>query len=250
MAGTDLGSFGDGINVAVVGAAGGLGAAFAALLDDCPGVANVVRLSRRAGATERSPAHLHLDLDDDRSIVHAASRIANAHGDLHLVIVATGLLHGPDGMQPEKSWRHLTPDALETAFRVNAVGPALVAKSFLPLLARNRKTAFAALSARVGSIEDNALGGWYAYRTSKAALNMLIRTLAVELERARPQALCVGLHPGTVSTRLSGPFLGNVPREKLFSPAHSAGRLLSVLDRLSPEHSGRVFAWDAKPVPF
>ena len=143
----------------------------------------------------------------------------------------------------------LTGAAMETAFRRNATGPALVAKHFLPLLARDRKAAFAALSARVGSIEDNRLGGWYAYRASKAALNMLIRTLSIELARSHRHALCVGLHPGTVDTALSKPFQSGVPPEKLFPPAQSARHLLAVLDRLTAEDSGSVYAWDGRRIP-
>ena len=108
---------------------------------------------------------------------------------------------------------------------------------------------FAALSARVGSIQDNQLGGWHAYRASKAALNMLLKTLSIELARRNPTALCVGLHPGTVDTRLSEPFQRGVPEGKLFSPRRSARCLLNVLDRLSPEQSGQVFAWDGQPIP-
>jgi NAD(P)-dependent dehydrogenase (short-subunit alcohol dehydrogenase family) len=123
-----------------------------------------------------------------------------------------------------------------------------LAKHLLPLLPAEGKSAFAALSARVGSIGDNHLGGWHAYRASKAALNMLLRNLAIELGRRKPEALCVGLHPGTVDTPLSAPFQGNVAEGKLFTPAFAAGRLLAVLEALRPEDSGQVFAWDGQRV--
>ena len=151
---------------------------------------------------------------------------------------------------PEKTWRSLNAAALAKAFRINTVGPALVAKHFLPLLARRRKSAFAVLSARVGSISDNRLGGWYAYRASKAALNMLIRTLSIELKRSNRDALCIALHPGTVDSRLSKPFQGNVPDGKLFSPDVAANHLLSVIDGVDPEQSGKLFAWDGAEIPF
>jgi NAD(P)-dependent dehydrogenase (short-subunit alcohol dehydrogenase family) len=213
-------------------------------------VESVFALSRSAIESPEPRVHpLTLDIEDEPSIRAAADAIRERVPALHLVIVATGILHG-DGLEPEKTWRSLDPEALATAFRINAVGPALVAKHFLPLLARDRKAVFAALSARVGSISDNRLGGWHAYRTSKAALNMLIRTLAIELARVAPQALCVGLHPGTVNTGLSEPFQANVPEGRLFSPAFAAGRLLAVLDGLSPDQSGTVFAWDGQAVPF
>lgn len=190
----------------------------------------VVRLSRP-----------EVDITDEASIAAAAPRI----GPVDKVIVATGLLH--DGAQPpEKSYRALDPAALARSFAVNAIGPALVAKHVLPLLPRDRRAVFAALSARVGSISDNRLGGWYAYRASKAALNQLIRTLAVELRRTHPLAICVGLHPGTVDTRLSAPFQRGVP--DLFTPERSAAALLGVLDGLTPEQSGRLWAWDGREI--
>lgn len=241
----DLGSFGDGINAAVIGTSGGIGSAFAHQLDSCPTVKRVIRLSR-----SRETATHTLDLEDEASIADAAAAIEESVGPLHLVFVATGILHDGDGLQPEKTWRSLSAPALERAFRVNATGPALVAKHFLPLLASDRKSAFAALSARVGSIDDNRLGGWHAYRASKAALNMIIKTLSIELSRCNPQALCVGLHPGTVDTVLSKPFQSGVPDKALFQPAHSARALLTVLDHLSPEDSGNLYAWDGARIPF
>lgn len=241
----DLVSFGDGINAVVIGASGGIGAAVARRLDSCPTVEKVIRLSRSQGI----PAHT-LDLEDETSIANAAAAIKESVGRLHLVFVATGILHDGDGLQPEKTWRALSAPALERAFRINATGPALVAKHFLPLLASDRKSAFAALSARVGSIDDNRLGGWYAYRASKAALNMIIKTLSIELSRRKPQALCVALHPGTVDTGLSEPFQSGVPANALFDPMQSAHALLTVLGRLTPEDSGNLYAWDGARIPF
>ncbi len=165
------------------------------------------------------------------------------------MIVASGILHDGDALHPEKTWRALDGAALEQVYRINTVGPALVAKHFLPLLARHRKSVFAALSARVGSTSDNQLGGWHAYRASKGALNMLLRTFAIELARRNPRAACVGLHPGTVDTRLSAPFQANVPEGKLFDADLAAERLLEVIDRLKPADSGSVFAWDAQQIP-
>lgn len=246
-----LRTFGTGLNAAVVGASGGIGRALADDLDTCPAVSRVIGLSRtRPRSAEGAGAWHHLDLEDEESIATAAAAVGRAAGDLHLVIVATGILHAGDRLRPEKTWRALTGSAMETAFRVNATGPALVAKHFLPLLAKGRKAVFAALSARVGSIEDNQLGGWYAYRASKAALNMLIKTLAIELARSRPDAVCVGLHPGTVDTALSKPFQAGVAESKLFPAARSARHLLTVLDGLAPEDTGCAFAWDGRKIPF
>ena len=246
-----LASFGTGLNVAVIGATGGIGRAFANHLAACPSVSRLFRLSRSGPLDDDGKADwLHLDLESEETIAEAAAVIKRSAGDLHLAIVASGILHDGDRLRPEKSWRALDASAMETAFRLNATGPALAAKHLLPLLAKGRKSAFAALSARVGSIEDNRLGGWHAYRASKAALNMLIKTLSVELATRNPSALCVGLHPGTVDTALSRPFQGGVPEGKLFSPARSARHLLTVLDRLTPEDSGHLFAWDGKKIPF
>ncbi|MEO1192432.1 MAG: SDR family NAD(P)-dependent oxidoreductase [Pseudomonadota bacterium] len=243
-----LSSFGTGLHVAVVGASGGIGAAFCRHLEACPEVAQVFRLSR-SQPTDGGD-WLPLDYADEASIAQVAATLKDQADELHLVILATGLLHEGAGLQPEKTWASLEPANLAQAFLVNATGPALVAKHMLPLLAKKRKTAFAALSARVGSIEDNQLGGWYAYRASKAALNMLLRSLAIELARRNKTAFCVGLHPGTVDTGLSKPFQRGVPERQLFTPERSARALLGVLEGLEEGDSGRLFAWDGQRIPF
>nr|MDJ0813799.1 SDR family NAD(P)-dependent oxidoreductase [Woeseiaceae bacterium] len=188
------------------------------------------------------------DLTDERSIQQAAASVA-AHGPVDAVIVATGLLHDGE-IQPEKTLRSINAEAMLEVFRVNTVGPILLAKHFLPLLRRDSRTLFAALSARVGSIADNRLGGWASYRASKAALNMLLRTAAIEHKRRWPESIIVALHPGTVDTRLSAPFQGRVPKGKLFTPAYSAERLLEVLNGLDAPDSGGFFAWDGQPIEF
>lgn len=238
----DLASFAPGLRALVFGAGGGIGAAFATELGAHPRVAKVYAVARSAEPPWQ------FDLKDEASI-EAVAQAAAAEGPLDLVLVATGVLHSPT-MRPEKTWRSLDAAALAEAFAINATGPALIAKHTLGLLRRDAKSAFACLSARVGSIEDNRLGGWHAYRASKAALNMLIRSCAVELQQRNPGALCVALHPGTVDTRLSQPFQGGVPSSKLFTPAMSARSLLGVLDRLTPADSGRLFAWDGQAIPF
>ncbi|MBU4040950.1 MAG: SDR family NAD(P)-dependent oxidoreductase [Alphaproteobacteria bacterium] len=221
----------------VIGASGGIGAAVARRLEASGGYAVVHALSRSGTG---------FDLEDEASIAAAAARLDGGPAPT-LVFVATGVLH--HGFEPERSWRALDPEHLLRDYRINAVGPALVAKHFLPLLPRDRRAVFAALSARVGSIGDNRLGGWHSYRASKAALNMILRNLAVETGRTHPQAVVAGLHPGTVDTGLSAPFQRGVKPEKLFTAAHSAERLLTVLDGLTPADSGGVFAWDGARVP-
>ncbi len=221
----------------VIGASGGIGAAVAERLKSSGRFAVVHALSRSGTG---------LDLEDEASVADAATRVANGPTP-SLVFVATGVLH--HGRQPERGFRAMTAEHLMRDFRVNAVGPALVAKHFLPLLPRDRRAVLAVLSARVGSIGDNRLGGWHAYRASKAALNMILRNLAIEMARTHPQAVIAGLHPGTVDTALSEPFQRGVTPEKLFTPEVSAGRLLAVIEGLQTSDSGRVFAWDGSRVP-
>jgi len=247
----DLESFGRNLNVAVFGATGGIGKALTFSLSKNPNTKSIYAISRSKNEYA-SPkiTSLQVDIGNESDIERVSRAVKSTVNELHMVLVATGILHVGDDIKPEKSWRALDRVSMEAVFRVNAIGPALVAKHFLPLLAQNRKSVFAALSARVGSIEDNRLGGWYAYRSSKAALNMMIRTLAIELARLNPSALCVGLHPGTVNTSLSKPFQGSVSKENLFSVERSASHLLHVLNVLQPEQSGQVFAWDGKPISF
>lgn len=246
----NLGSFGSDINAVVVGATGGIGNAFVEALLGIETVSRVLALSRSDPRLDTNRATwIPIDIEDEDNIQRTAEEICYLVGDLHLVIVASGVLHHGETLQPEKTWRALSAKSLEIAFRINTVGPTLVAKHLLPLLARNRKSAFAALSARVGSISDNRLGGWHSYRASKAALNMLLKTLSIELMRVNPHALCVALHPGTVDSGLSKPFQANVPKAKLFSPQLAANHLLNVIDGLTPEQSGKVFAWDGREIP-
>ncbi len=212
----------------VIGTGGGIGAALADALEEEEN--DVVRLARA-----------ELDLTDEPGIAAAAAKVAKAD----MVVVATGLLHDADH-GPEKALRDLDPVWLARQYAVNAIGPALVAKHFLPIMPRTGRSVFAALSARVGSISDNRLGGWYGYRASKAALNQLIRTLAVEDKRRNDRGIVVALHPGTVDTRLSKPFQQS--GRDLFQPGRAAVQLLDVLDALKPGDSGKLFAWDGTEI--
>lgn len=225
----------------VIGATGGIGGAFADLLEEEGAYARVWRFGRSLAGDA------HLDLTDAESIAAAAARVATGPAP-SLVFVATGLLsEGEHG--PEKALRDLDPDWLARVFAINTIGPALVARHFLPLMAREGTPVFAALSARVGSISDNRLGGWHGYRASKAALNMLIRNFSIDAARANKRSIVVGLHPGTVDTALSRPFQGNVAPGKLFTPDRAANQLLDVIEGLKPSDSGKCFAWDGSEVP-
>lgn len=243
-----LNSFPARCNVALIGASGGIGQAILELLSADPRVARTLAFSR-TGADIVLPGveYGHIDLDDESTIAAAASS-ASRNDALDLVIVTSGILWSGDRLRPEKAMKELDPDALSRVFAVNATGPALVAKHFLPQLRKGSKSLFAALSARVGSIGDNRLGGWYAYRASKAALNMLLKTLSIEHARQWPDSVVVGLHPGTVATGLSRPYTSRTPEANLFTPAVSARHLLHVMDGLAPQDTGNVFAWDGKRI--
>lgn len=248
-----LPSFPAPFSVVVIGASGGVGAALVQVLASSDAVSDIVACTRSGSRADTASAQTkivpwRLDLTDEASIAAAATGAAELP-DLRLVIVASGLLHDGPTLQPERAYRQLDPGNLARVFAINAIGPALVAKHFLPRLAPKGRAVFAALSARVGSISDNRLGGWYGYRASKAALNMMLATLAIESAQRRPDTIVVGLHPGTVDTALSAPFQRNVPAGKLFTAEQSAAHLVRVIDGLSPGDSGRVLAWDGSTVP-
>ena len=242
-------SFGTDLKCVVVGSSGGIGAALMEQLVRNPQVARIHALSR-SGRSHPSPkvANLTFDFTDEDSLMAAAQALQEV-GPFDLILVATGLLQG-EGISPEKNLRALSHEGFAKSFEINTIGPAMTAKYFVPLLRRDEKAVFAALSARVGSISDNRLGGWYAYRASKAALNMVLKTLAIEIGRRFKNQIIVGLHPGTVDTGLSKPFQGNVPEGKLFTPEFSAEKLLTVVDGLSANDSGNLFDWAGEQIDF
>ncbi|WP_404336974.1 SDR family NAD(P)-dependent oxidoreductase [Sphingomonas sp. MMS12-HWE2-04] len=226
----------------IIGASGGIGGALEAALIEEGVIAKVHGFARsRSGAQ-------HLDLLDEASIAAAAELVGRGPAPA-LIVVASGLLHA-SGRKPEKAIGDLDPSWLAQVYAVNAIGPALVAKHFLPLMPKAGRTVFAALSARVGSISDNRLGGWYGYRASKAALNMMIHNLAIEERRRNSSSVVVALHPGTVDTQLSRPFQGNVQPGRLFTPDRAALQLLDVVEGLRPPDSGKMFDFEGKEVPF
>ena len=225
-----------GFRALVVGGSGGLGAAFVEHLAALPQCAEVTALGRKS-----LPA---VDYDDEGSIADAAQALAGS-GKFDLIVVATGMLHG-DGFMPEKKLSQLNYAQMEACFRVNAMGPALVVSHFSGLLA-SVGSVMAVLSAKVGSIEDNRLGGWYSYRASKAALNMLLKTASIEMRRTHPGAALVVLHPGTVNTALSRPFRG---AEIGRSPADAVQDLMRVILSLEAQDTGTFIAYDGQRLPW
>jgi NAD(P)-dependent dehydrogenase (short-subunit alcohol dehydrogenase family) len=190
-----------------------------------------------------------MDITDEAQIGQTVEKIRDRSNRLHFVINCVGILH--DGnFQPEKSLRHIQSEQLLRYFEVNSIGSVLLAKHLLPLFKHPDRSIFASISAKVGSIGDNRLGGWYGYRASKAALNMFMRTVAIEYGRTSPKTIVVTLHPGTTDTRLSQPFQKNVPPEKLFSVERAVSQLLNVLQSLQPEDSGQFFSWDGSRLPW
>ena len=183
---------------------------------------------------------IELDVQNENTIAAAAETVDRETKELQLVLNVAGVLHGPD-FGPEKKLGQVQPEALRHAFEVNAFGPLLVAKHFHRFLRHDGRSVFASLSARVGSISDNRLGGWYAYRGSKAAQNMFTKNISIELARVAPNAIVVGLHPGTVDTDLSKPFQRNLPDKQLLPPRTSVAALLHVIESLDSEDSGKVF---------
>lgn len=244
-AGPALERFPEHASALVVAASGGIGAAVATALEHSPRFATVLRTARRPG-----PDAIALDLTDDASIEACAETVAARVDELHLVVICAGLLHDEGaGVAPEKRLKDLSREALHRSFDVNAVGPLLLARALAPRLPRREHCVWATLSARVGSIGDNGLGGWYAYRAAKAAQNMFTRNLAIELGRRHRGLACVGLHPGTVATGLSAPF--RAPEaDGVVTPEIAARNLLTVIDGLEARDTGSFRAWDGSEIPW
>lgn len=242
-----LGRYGPKGRAVVFGASGGIGAAFVRALAADDSIAEVVAVSRQKTVSSGKVGALVCDPLDEASLEGAARAIGEG-GPVHIAISAIGTLHGA-GYAPEKAFRQLDPASFEQVMRVNALAPALIAKHMSPLLARDRPAALALLSARVGSISDNRLGGWHSYRASKAALNMMIQGLSIEVARRNEEAVVVGLHPGTVDTELSAPFQRGVPDGKLLTPERSVAGMLETLNGLGPDDTGGVFDYAGARVP-
>ena len=234
-------------NIAITGVSGALGKAFVnnlAAIDNVETI-NVFSRSEENFHSEKIFTHL-IDYKNEDEILEA-SKISSAKSSLDLVIVANGILHN-EQVFPEKKISEITVEKFEEVFFVNTILPSIIAKHFIPKLSQNNQSIFAFMTARVGSISDNKLGGWYAYRASKAALNMVIKNLSIEAGRKNKNAVLVGLHPGTVVSNLSKPFQSNVPEKKLFTPDQSVKYLLKILFNLKIEDTGKIFAWNGDEI--
>lgn len=243
----------------IVGATGGIGFAFVEELVKDRSIAKIYATYRRDDRdrplftlADRLPDRLiclPIDLCDESQIINSIDLIQQNTPKLHLVINCVGILHD-ETLQPEKSLRHIDTENMLRYFQINSIGGVLLAKHLQKTFKHPERSVFATISAKVGSISDNRLGGWYGYRASKAALNMLLRNVAIEYARTCPQNIVVSLHPGTTATPLSEPFQKNVPAEKLFSPQKTASQLLAVINNLKIEDSGEFFSWDGTRLPY
>ena len=249
----------DRANALIVGASRGIGLGFVKQLLANQTIAKIFATYRSPeSATElltlaqKNPDRLKcfaVDITKETQIAESVARISEEVKQLHLAINCVGILH-EGTLQPEKSLRQIDPDNLMRYFQVNSIGGVLLAKHLMPLFRHQHSSIFASISAKIGSIGDNRLGGWYGYRASKAALNMFMRTTAIEYSRRCPKTIVLTLHPGTTDTNLSLPFQKNVPPEKLFSVERTVNQLLAVIDSLDLKDSGNFFSWDGSPLPW
>jgi NAD(P)-dependent dehydrogenase (short-subunit alcohol dehydrogenase family) len=246
-------------NILIVGGSRGIGLGFVKRLVEQDKNANIYATYRQKTTAEElfnlqsqysSSLHLlELDITQEEEIANLCKYLKKEISELHLVINCVGILHEGD-LKPEKSLKHINTENLLSYFQVNSIGSVLLAKHLLPLFRHPNPSIFACISAKVGSIGDNYLGGWYGYRASKSALNMFMKTVSIEYNRTCPHTIVVTLHPGTTDTNLSKPFQKNVPPEKLFSVEKTVTQLLNVIDNLTENDNGQFFSWDGNLLPW
>ena len=235
-------------NVAVIGSSGAIGNSISKLLKSEISVESVYNFSRSdISESSEKEKNIYIDIENEDSIIESIKKIPKDI-KFDLIFVATGILHNDEDIYPEKSIKDISGNKLKKVLMVNTIGPALIGKYFIPFLNKNNKNVFAFLSARVGSISNNKIGGWYSYRASKSALNQIIKNFSIEIKRSNPNSIFVGLQPGTVKSNLSKPFQKNVNSKNLFSPDYSAKKLIDVINNLSIEDTGKLFAWDGEEI--
>ena len=233
-------------SVAIIGSSGAIGRAFLYAYIADKEVSNIYSISRtEVELNDERIIHINIDVTDEVSVKAAASKIGENR--LDKLIVATGILH-TELFGPEKSIKDIKIENFVKIFSVNAFGPALIGKYFLPLMKKDKKSIAAFLSARVGSISENKLGGWYAYRASKSALNQIIKNFSIESKRTNPTGIIIGLQPGTVKSKLSEPFQKNVKKGKLLLPKDSVKSLIKVIESVMQNDSGKIFDWKGEEI--
>ena len=236
----------------VVGSSGGVGDAFVQKLSRSTQCKKLIMTSRQPmvlGEVDSKHTWLSMDITNEESIASVASYMQNQNIEPNVILNLSGILHD-DQFGPERTWRNLNMETMRRVFDINTFGVALLAKHLIPCIPRSGRSVFASLSARVGSISDNRLGGWYSYRASKAAQNMMIKTLSIEAHRKWKELICVALHPGTVRTQLSEPFTKHYDSKKLFTPQQSCDYLCEVISGLTVNDTGGFFAWDGQKIEF
>ena len=233
-------------SVAIIGSSGAIGRAFLDAYIADKEISNIYSISRtEVESNDKRIIHINIDVTDEVSVKAAASQIGENR--LDKLIVATGILH-TELFGPEKSIKDIKIENFVKIFSVNAFGPALIGKYFLPLMKKDKKSIAAFLSARVGSISENKLGGWYAYRASKSALNQIIKNFSIEAKRTNPTGIIIGLQPGTVKSKLSEPFQKNVKKGKLLLPKDSVKSLIRVIENVMQNDSGKIFDWKGEEI--
>ena len=234
-------------NIAIIGASGSIAQAFIKNLSSQYPTANIYAISQSIIENKfKNINYIQINYTSEASIAKVA-KIVTEQGKLDLVIITNGILH-TDNIMPEKAIKEISYEKLSTLFTTNTIIPILISKHFLPKLNKKSRSVLSILSARVGSITDNYLGGWYSYRISKSAVNMFIKTASIELSRVNKNSIIVGLHPGTVDSELSKPFQARVPKEKFFTADFSSNKLIEVINQLTAEDTGKCFAWDGKEI--
>ena len=231
--------------VLVVGATGGIGSAFVEKIKQLDKDNIIIEVVRK----KKYNHQIEVDMLDEESMTQCALEIHKQHGTIDMILNTVGLLHS-DGAMPERAYKEINQDFLQKTFEVNTFIPFLVSKHFIPLLSKNKTSLIAFMSARIGSISDNNLGGWYSYRASKSALNMLIKTLSIELSYKNKNAICIGLHPGTVKTNLSDPFSEKIKAYKVFSKEESIDYLVNQINRVDQTFSGKLIDWKGDVIPY
>lgn len=241
----------DSVDAIVIGGNGGIGQALVKKLSQLDNINSVYCCSRKKPIELPSKASwVHFDITNETLIIKASEVIEKLSQNVRLIIIASGILSDKFLNMPEKSLKDINSDYFFEIFKINTLGPILTAKHFTSLFEKQGKTIMCILSARVGSIEDNNLGGWYSYRSSKSAVNMMTKTLSIEMRRKNKDSITAVIHPGTVDTELSKPFQSSVPKNRLFTTHQAANSILSVIGRWDNDSNGGFFAWDGQTIPF